>query len=284
MTAPAPTPARRPDASMTLLTEMLERPLDPGYAAASARRAAAGGPRSTPVGSTLVAVTAILIGLLFAVSATTVRRGEASAGTVRKDLISQIESRRAVVDERSAAIRDRQTEITRLESNALGATENGLRQELQALAALTGNVAVEGPGLLVTLNDKPTDDATPTAGDDQGKVLSRDLFIVVNSLWQSGAEAIAINGQRLTVRSPIRFAGEAILVNFRPLSPPYVISAIGHPAALPAAFAETVGGAYLKSLTDNFGIVTSVEGADHISLPGATRVTVDKAVVQGGTK
>ena len=49
-------------------------------------------------------------------------------------------------------------------------------------------------------------------------MLDRDLQVIVNGLWAAGAEAIAVNGQRLTACSAIRSAGEAILVDFRPLS------------------------------------------------------------------
>ena len=59
------------------------------------------------------------------------------------------------------------------------------------------------------------------AGD--GRVLDRDLQELVNGLWAAGAEAVSVDGQRLTARTAIRSAGEAVLVDFRPLSPPYVV-------------------------------------------------------------
>ena len=49
-------------------------------------------------------------------------------------------------------------------------------------------------------------------------MIARDLQIVVNGLWASGAEAVSVNGQRLTSKAAIRFAGQAILVNYRPLT------------------------------------------------------------------
>ncbi len=79
------------------------------------------------------------------------------------------------------------------------------------------------------------------ASSDDGRVLSKDLQVVTNALWEAGAEAISINGQRLTARSAIRFAGDAILVNYRPLTRPYVISAIGDPQNLQVEFADNRG-------------------------------------------
>jgi len=269
---------------MTLLTEMLTRPLDPSYAAAADRRVAGGEARHTPVSTALVTVAAVLIGLIFAVAAGTARREAPAASGVRAGLIEQIESRRALVDERSRAIRERQQEIAGLEAASLAAAGPEVQRRLADLNLATGASAVTGPGLVVSLADKPGEPATEEGQGDQGRVLSRDVFIVVNALWEAGAEAIAINGQRLTVRSPIRFAGSAILVNFRPLTPPYVISAIGDPDALPVQFAGSVGAAYVKSLSDNFGIVSSIDSKSDLSLPGATRVSVERARPLGGMK
>ena len=81
------------------------------------------------------------------------------------------------------------------------------------LALGTGFSAVEGRGLRVTVDDQP-------AGDPDGLVRATDLRVLVNGLWQAGAEAIAINGRRLTALSAIVNADIAIQVNKGPLSPP----------------------------------------------------------------
>ena len=105
MSAPAagrPAPRRRPDESMTLLTEMMQRPLDPGYAAAAAKREAAGLPPATGHRSALLVVAALLIGLLFAMSALALRAPATSASRAKAQLIDQIESRRAHGDQQTA--------------------------------------------------------------------------------------------------------------------------------------------------------------------------------------
>ncbi len=97
---------------------------------------------------------------------------------------------------------------------------------------------------------------------------SQDLQLVTNGLWQAGAEAIAINGQRLTARSAIRFAGEAILVDFRPLARPYVVNAIGDPAGLRARFVASSTGSYFAALSANYRIRTELVAQDSMTLPG----------------
>lgn len=268
---------RRPDASMTLINEMLQRPLDPGYAAAARRRQAAGLPAMTSVRTPVVAVTLLLIGLVLT-TAVGVRNADRPAVTrVKADLIAQITANRSSAEAASAKISTLQGEISR----AQGPADDVPRSELAALEDAAAAVAVTGPGLVVTLDDAPESagdgsNADPRGSDDptEGRVLSRDVQIVVNALWQSGAEAVAVNGQRLSPRSAIRFAGDAILVNFRPLTRPYTISAIGDPDSLPEQFGIGTGGEYLQTLSSNFGLVTDQKTSRSLTLPGATALTV----------
>ena len=85
-------------------------------------------------------------------------------------------------------------------------------------------------------------------------MLDRDLQTVVNGLWAAGAEAVAVNGQRLTALSAIRSAGDAILVDYRPLTRPYVVTAIGDPATLQAAVRRGARRPALRTLQQTYGI------------------------------
>jgi uncharacterized protein YlxW (UPF0749 family) len=106
------------------------------------------------------------------------------------------------------------------------------------------------------------------SGSQEGWVLDRDLQVVVNGLWAAGAEGITINGQRLTALSAIRSAGEAILVDYRPLSPPYVIQAVGDPEDLQSGFASDLAGSYLKALRDNYNVGATIVSKPRMTLPG----------------
>jgi len=85
---------------------------------------------------------------------------------------------------------------------------------------------MEGPGLVVRLSDsirKPGSTEEASAF----RVHDVDVQLVVNALFAAGAEAVAVNGNRLVSTTPIRAAGQTIVVNFRPLSSPYEVKAIG---------------------------------------------------------
>ena len=130
-------------------------------------------------------------------------------------------------------------------------------------------VAVEGPGIVVEVSDAPGADGT------SGLVLDSDLTRLVNGLWAAGAEAISVNGRRLTVLTPIRSAGAAITVDYVSLSPPYTLQAIGNPATLPARFNETDAAQWWHYLTQNYGLTLSIKvSEDDLELPADSGMTL----------
>jgi uncharacterized protein YlxW (UPF0749 family) len=267
---------RRPDASMTLLTTMLERPLDPGYAAAADRREAAGQSRATSLRSPRLAAATLLIGLLVGVASYNLTASSGPRAQAREDLVGQIQERRGEVDRLDSRAAALQAEVSAAESAQLeGDPKAALSRDL---AASVGAVALEGPGFTVTLDDAPgasADEASEEASDEvaEGRVFAKDLQFVTNAMWQAGAEAVSINGKRLTSTSTIRFAGSAIIVDYRPLTRPYVITALGDPQRFPTAFADGAGGSYLATLRESFGVRVDTEVRDDLSVPAAVGLT-----------
>lgn len=281
---------RRPDASMTLLVEVMQHPLDPGYAAAAQKRGE-GRRRLRPLSALTTLLVAVVCGWLTATAVTELRRPQPEAMSARAALEKEIERRTADVGRRQQTNEKLRAEIEAAQQAALaGDGSMALAARSRSLAVLTGELPVTGPGLALTLDDAPGSEKRAAgvgpraAGDaEQGRVMDRDLQIVVNGLWAAGAEAISINGERLTTLSAIRSAGQAILVDFRPLSPPYVIDVIGDPKTLQAGFSEDLAGEYVKSLSNNYGVLVEMAAKDSVTLPGAGSLGLRYAsVVPGG--
>jgi uncharacterized protein YlxW (UPF0749 family) len=284
-------PAARPlDASMTLLREVMERPLDPGYATAAARRA--DGVRPTRRGLVLTLVLALVCGALATRSILELRRPQPGAEQARAALQAQVRQRTAALDAQQEQLDHLRARVAALRAQALTGTGGAqLAEQNSLLELLAGETAVTGPGLRITLADAPSSSSgsgtDPRQGTtaDQGRVLDRDLQAVVNGLWAAGAEAVSVNGQRLTARSAIRYAGQAILVDFRPLVPPYVVQAVGDAAGLQTRFAAGAAGAYLQALRDNYGVQAAIVPSANLELPGAggspTRFANAHAVTPG---
>ena len=263
-------------ASMTLLTEVMERPLDPGYAAAATERESLADPdsrrrqerRRAPV---TVAV-AVVLGLLVA-AATLHLRVPGAGADAHTVLLEEIETRTATADALAERVETLRGETEQLRAQALSEDGEPLLDVVQRLSLHAGAVPVTGPGVVVTMDDASTVQK-PLAGDPRAedthedRVVDLDVQIAVNGLWAAGAEAVAINGQRLTSLSAIRWAGGAILVGFRPLSPPYRISAIGDPD-LRTRLAASDTGSYLAFIEDRYGLRVSVDAAQELELPAA---------------
>jgi uncharacterized protein YlxW (UPF0749 family) len=133
----------------------------------------------------------------------------------------------------------------------------------------------------VTLaNAEPDADADPvggTAEDPRGRVRDGDLQLVVNALWAAGAEAIGINGQRLGPTTAIRFAGEAVLVDFRPVTNPYLVTAIGDPGSLRSRFLQSPQVADLAVISESFGLRFEFAQEDELSLPAGSSLELRSA-------
>lgn len=280
-------PRRPSDASIPLLTQVMTRPLDPGYAAAAARRALAGQSpgRGARARSGLALATLLAVGLLLGTAWWQAHRSMPTGTSARRQLIAeiarqdaaagQLQSRNADLLAAVDAERGRQLQLQ---------AQGGLADQVADLGLATGTLAVTGPGLMVTLDDAPSarnpqDDSDPrsTGPSEDGRVLDQDLQLVVNGLWFAGAEAVSVNGQRLTAMSAIRSAGQAILVDYRPLSPPYRISAIGDPARLRSRFDAGPGGQDVQYLRDNFGVRVTIGSSSGLLLPASAGLGTRRA-------
>lgn len=275
---PMPSPRRRPDASMTLLNETMKRPLDPGYAAAARRRAeraAAGEPTEPRVPALVTAMlVAVGLGLLVTAAVTHLRAPQPAATQARAVLAEQVAERSLEVEaltDRSVALAAQVDELGRA-----GTLPSALREANDLDKLANGTTAVDGSGIVVTL----TDGALADEERDQ-RVWDTDLQYVVNALWASGAEAIAVDGERLTAVSAIRSAGDAILVDLQPLNgPSYRVEVIGDPEKLQVEFARSSGTAYLQVLGTQ-GIESGVEAADELHLSAGRPQTLRWAATPG---
>ncbi|MER0242946.1 DUF881 domain-containing protein [Streptomyces sp. HSW2009] len=293
---PQPPPIRstasqrpRPDASMSLLTNVMDHSLDDGYAEAAARREAEGkqGLPRTVSAKLWLAVGLVLTTVVVTIGAAETRIAAPTVAKERQELIDRIESETAAADELEDNVDALRDEVGDRQRKVLP-KQSGGKGELVAL--LAGATEVQGPGVKLVVDD--AEDAGGGGGgggpresngfSNTGRVRDRDMQRVINGLWQSGAEAIAINGQRLTALSAIRAAGDAILVDNRPLVPPYTVLAVGDGPRLRATFESSADGQYLKVLQENYDIRVRTSLQDEMRLPVAPSLIVRSAEPYAG--
>ncbi|RZU48409.1 uncharacterized protein YlxW (UPF0749 family) [Krasilnikovia cinnamomea] len=259
------------------LTELFRNPLDPGYADAAARRAREG-PRSAPrrrLISTVSALTLIGVGFLLVVAYQQTVADEPGRTKARATLAEQVRHRRdgtVTLQNRADELR---AEVATLQERELGGAAVA---RLRDLEAQTGLAPVHGPGAKITIGDGPTA-VNPVTGkqSSDARVRDSDLQLAANALWAAGAEAIAINGQRLTATSTIRQAGEAILVDFRPVASPYEVVAIG-PDSLAGDFRDGYAGRFFRELVARYGMSFDATTVHDVTLDAATELKLRVAV------
>ncbi len=225
----------------------------------------------------LVALTMVATGVLAAVTYDQAAARVQGRQEIRAALVDDIRAESEDSDELVTELEQLRAQVTRARDELLASSTTGQRalDELARAEVGAAAVPVSGPGLLVTLANAGTGaDDDPVGGgteaDARGRVRDGDLQVVVNALWAAGAEAISINGQRLGPTSAIRFAGEAVLVDFRPVTNPYEVSAIGNPGTLSSGFLASPDVGALALIEESFGLGFDFSRKDDLSLPAAS--------------
>ena len=158
-----------------------------------------------------------------------------------------------------------------------------MRKEKEQLRAFAGLTPMRGPGVVVTVDDSKRP-STPGENANLYIIHDEDILKVINELRASGAEALAVNEQRLIATSEIRCVGPTLLVNDVKYSPPYEISAIGDPKTLEAAL--RLRGGVVETL-QFWGVQIQIKQQDELLIPayrGNFRFELAKPVEQEAKK
>jgi uncharacterized protein YlxW (UPF0749 family) len=122
-------------------------------------------------------------------------------------------------------------------------TIDEIESELIRNSALAGSVKVKGSGIIITMQD-----GKMTTGEEKNDVLNylrtihnTDMLKILNELRNYGAEAIAINGERILETSEVYCSWAFITINGEKLPAPFVIEVIGDTDMLRSYLASDYG-------------------------------------------
>lgn len=188
-----------------------------------------------------ISAVCFVLGLILAAAAFTATQFSREGGGPDNPALSYRQGMQMLVEKASQSdseikkLRESKTELENKLAQRNDASST-LNKELQDLKFFAGLTEAVGSGVIVTLKDVPQTAASATAPDDPINptiyVHDEDIIRIINEMKAAGAEAIAVNGQRVVTTSAVRCAGPVVLVNTVPLAAPYVIQAIGEPDTL----------------------------------------------------
>src|SRR5271154_783800 len=266
----------------SLLRALLSEHLDPGYAAAAARRDRSAAPtssRARTFGWFWQALAATLVATVFAAGVAQARSVAPGVREAQELLLTSVRARETTASKLAKQRSVLSARLDDVQRHALADNAEGQRllTRLDALSLAAASTPVIGPGLNLTVTDPGvspnlSDVSKQRVNGSRQIILDRDLQLVVNSLWASGAEAISVGGVRIGPNVTIREAGGAILVDNNPISSPYAVLAIGPPHSMQDVFGNSPGLRRLRLLEASYGVGVNVSARDDLMLPaGAVR-------------
>lgn len=217
-----------------------------------------------------VTLGAALLGLGFLIAAQLAAQGPRVRYTTqeRAPLIETATQLQARQDELKARILALRAQIQATEGAGQGsaALVGQLNDQLQEARIAAGLIPLTGTGIVLQLEDSQ-EPVAPGAEQADYLVGARDIRAVIEELWAAGAEAISVNGERMTPTSAVIDVGPSILVNAAYLAGPYQVSAIG-PEDLYARLSASPGFVdLLRTRAQGFGIQVSIAEPDAVDIP-----------------
>jgi uncharacterized protein YlxW (UPF0749 family) len=171
----------------------------------------------------------------------------------------RFQSRQEALKVEILQLRARIAELEALDPDA-AASLRRLYADLEAARLSAGLIAVRGPGVAFRLEDG-------TSGSLDALATARDVRTIVEELWLAGAEAIAVNGERVVGSTAIIDIGGSTLVNSAYLAPPYTISAIGPPDLYQRLQQSVAFVQFVRGRIEPSGVQLSVAEQAEIDLP-----------------
>ncbi|MFI6424967.1 DUF881 domain-containing protein [Promicromonospora sp. NPDC050880] len=231
---------------------------------------------------------AVLAGLMFSASARLADGGGADTRDPQDlaQLVDAETARVAELTDRSGAL-DREIEALTARTGATVPTPPAglVRRE----GVVSGSEPVSGPGLTVTLDDAPSTAVGAGPGGvepqpDDLVVHQQDLQHVINALWSGGAEAMTLQGERVTSTSAFRCSGNILLLHGKVFSPPYEVTAVGDPEKMEASLDRSEGVQTYLEYVQWVHLGWDVRHSDHLDLPAYDGGGLQYATVPEGTE
>ena len=186
---------------------------------------------------------------------------EVAKTTTENELRDSVLSMKEKYENAYKTLQNKETELNSLIESTTTNDSNSLAlsEKLSSINSILGFSSLQGEGLIITV----TDGDVPSNAIDVSSYIVHDetLRMIVNSLYNAGAEAVSINGERIISTTAITCIGNTIKVNDEKVSSPFEIKAIGSKEGLYGGV--TISGGYLYNIAA-MGVEVEVEKSDSV--------------------
>jgi uncharacterized protein YlxW (UPF0749 family) len=186
----------------------------------------------------------------------------------RVPLVETVNKLQAQQDGLKQRVLDLRAQIQHVETQGAGSADlvRQLNTELEQARIAAGLIALTGTGIVIQLEDSKA--PVPPGGSESDYLIgSRDIRVVVEELWGAGAEAVAVNGERITPTSAIIDVGTSLLVNSAYLAPPYQVTALGAPDLYDRVSASAGFVDFVHARSGRYGIQISLAEPASVDVP-----------------
>ena len=224
--------------------------------------------RAIPSWQVTLGVALLALGFLIAAQLASERPRVQYTTQERTPLVGTANQLQAQQDELKQRILDLRAQIQGVENQGAGSADlvRQLNTELEQARIAAGLIALTGTGIVIQLEDSK-EPVPPDGSESDYLTGSRDIRVVVEALWGAGAEAVAVNGERITLTSAIIDVGTSLLVNSAYLAPPYQVTALGGPDLYDRLSSSPGFVEFVRQRSERFGIRVSLAEPASVDIP-----------------
>jgi uncharacterized protein YlxW (UPF0749 family) len=174
------------------------------------------------------------------------------------------------VDAATREVEELRTEVDQLSTSTNTPEDRELRALTAQAAIAAGLSEMQGPALVVELEDAPVPDSGIAEGfvPDDYVVHQQDLQAVINALWAGGAEGVQVMDQRIISTSAVRCVGNTLILQGRVYAPPYTVTAVGPTDRMQRALDASPGVGLYRQYADLIGLGYDVRRESSTTVAG----------------
>lgn len=199
----------------------------------------------------------------------TIKTATETVGTTLKDnsgLRDELLSCQGKYEELYKELENKEKQLEQVRLSAATKNQNDTENEIEIKnnQILLGLTEVSGQGFIIQLDENREINSGEVLNISDYLVHEEDLLYIINELFNSGADAVSINDQRIVSTTSVLCDGNIIRINGKMVGVPITIKAIGFSKRM--EFALTRPGGYLQMMADD-GVKVTVQSSDEITIP-----------------